>query len=211
MSGAIFGTNATYFFQQVGVNTAATYKLNLGSTALALVATLVSWFAFMPYFGRRTIYLWGMAAMATIMITIGILNIHAGNYTVGIAQSALCLVWTFFYQASVGQLGWALPAEVGSSRLRQKTVCLARNAYYIVNVVAGVLEPYFMNPTAWDLKGYTGFIWGATALGTLAWVFFRLPETRGRTVEGIDVLFARGVPTRQFATYQIDGVDESSS
>ncbi len=120
------------------------------------------------------------------------------------AQAVLTLVWTFIFQLSVGQMGWSVPAEVGSTRLRQKTVCLARNAYYIVSVISQVLQPYFMNPTAWNLKGYTGFFWAGTALITLVWAIFRLPETKNRPYEELDLLFAQRVPARKFKTTQVD-------
>jgi SP family general alpha glucoside:H+ symporter-like MFS transporter len=100
--------------------------------------------------------------MSAILFIIGFLGTRGNVMAVGYTQSALCLVWTFIFQLSIGQLGWAIPAEVGSTRLRQKTICLARNAYYIADVVGGVLQPYFMNPTEWNLKGYTSFIWGPT-------------------------------------------------
>ena len=162
----------------------------------------------MPNFGRRTIYVWGLVAMTITLFLIGILNIHTNDYTYGVTQSSLCLVWTFFFQLSVGQLGWALPAEVGSTRLRQKTVCLARNSYYIVAVIANVLQPYFMNPTEWNLTGYTGFVWAGTSFLTLIWAYFRLPESKGRTFEELDILFAQRVPAKKFATYEIDVFDE---
>ncbi|KAH7317602.1 maltose permease MAL31 [Rhexocercosporidium sp. MPI-PUGE-AT-0058] len=97
LSRSSFAYNSTYFFKQ---------------------------FVVIPYFGRRTIYLWGLAIMASILLLIGILS-------------------TFFYQLTVGQLEWAIPAEIGSTRLRQKTVCLARNAYYIINVAS---NGYFYFP-----------------------------------------------------------------
>lgn len=204
LSGSAFAYNSTYFFQQVGLTTDQTYKLNTGGTAMALFGTLVNWFALMPYFGRRRIYLVGMFTMSTILFTIGVLNVWTDNPTVGMAQAVLTLVWTFTFQLSAGQLGWALPAEVGSTRLRQKTVCLARNAYYIVAVMSGVLQPYFMNPGQWNLKGYTGFIWGSTAFLAFVWAFFRLPETMNRTYEELDWLFAKGTPTRKFKTAEVD-------
>jgi len=110
----------------------------------------------MPYFGRRRIYLVGMMTMATTLVVIGILNVWGERAGVGYVQAALCLFWTFTFQLSVGQLGWALPAEVGSTKLRQKTICLARNFYYLGNTVCSVLQSYFINPTAWALSGYTG-------------------------------------------------------
>jgi len=91
------------------------------------------------------------------------------------------------FQLSVGQLAWALPAEIGSTRLRQKTVVIGRNAYYIVSVVASVLEPYFVNPTAWNLKGYTtssGWDWLFSP-----WSGLLSPtETKGRSYEEINLL-----------------------
>lgn len=180
LSGSSFAYNSTYFFQQIGLDAKESYNLNVGGTGLALVGTLVNWFCLMPYFGRRTIYLWGMFAMATTLFVIGILNVKTELHGVGLTQAILCLVWTFMFQLSAGQLGWALPAEMGSTRLRQKTVCLARNAYYVISVIAGVLQPYFMNPAQWNLKGYVGFVWGGTAFATFIWCFFFLPETKGR-------------------------------
>jgi MFS transporter, SP family, general alpha glucoside:H+ symporter len=211
LSGSSFAYNSTYFFEQVGLPTETTYKLNVGGTAMALVGTLVSWFFLMPYFGRRTIYLWGMFTMSLILFLIGVLNVKTKNNGIGMAQAVLTLAWTFVFQLSVGQLGWALPAEMGSTRLRQKTVCLARNSYYVVSVVSGVLEPYFVNPTQWNLKGYTGFIWGGTAFVTGIWAFFRLPETKGRTFEDLDMLFAKEVPTRKFRNYEVDVFDEEET
>jgi SP family general alpha glucoside:H+ symporter-like MFS transporter len=61
-----------------------------------------------------------------------------------------------------------------------------------------------MNPTEWNLKGYTGFVWGGTAFLTFVWAYFRLPESKDRTYEELDILFARRVPARKFASYKID-------
>jgi SP family general alpha glucoside:H+ symporter-like MFS transporter len=205
--GLNFAYNSTYFFQQVGLGTNVTYKLNTGGTAMALVATLVNWFALMPYFGRRAIYIWGMFAMSVILFTIGILNVWTGHHSIGMAQAVLTLVWTFAFQLSAGQLGWGLPAEMGSTRLRQKTVCLARNSYYLISVVGGVLQPYFMNPGQWNVKGYVGFFWGSLAFLTFIWAFFRLPETKDRTFEEIDWLFAKRTPTRRFKSTQVNVFD----
>lgn len=208
LSGSSFAYNSTYFFQQVGLDSDTTYKLNIGGNSLALVGTLVNWVALMPYFGRRRIYICGLFSMSMVLFTIGILNVWNKHDNVGMSQAVLTLVWTFIFQLSAGQLGWALPAEVGSTRLRQKTICLARNSYYIVSVISGVLQPYFMNPQEWNLKGYTGFFWGSTAFLTFLWACFRLPETKGRTFEELDWLFAKHTPTRAFGKVQVDVYDD---
>lgn len=65
-----------------------------------------------------------------------------------------------------------------------------------------------MNPNAWNLKGYTGFVWGGCATIVFIWAYFRLPETKGRTFHELDILFAKQVPARQFATTDVNAFDE---
>ncbi|GJC80409.1 maltose permease MAL31 [Colletotrichum liriopes] len=212
LSGSSFAYNSVYFFQQAGLKPQDNYDLNVGGTALALVGTVVNWVAFMPYFGRRRIYLWGMFSMATILFVIGILDRvgrmpNAATEPIGWTQASLTLVWTFIFQLSVGQLGWAIPAEVGSTRLRQKTICVARFTYYVMSLLASTIQPYFINPNAWNLKGTTGFVWGSSAFATFIWAFFRLPETKGRTYEELDYLFHNDIPTRRFEGTEVDIFD----
>lgn len=203
LSGSTFAHNSTYFFSQVGLGTSATYYLNVGGNGMSLIGTLISWFAIMPYVGRRRTYLWGMGALFTILFTIGILNRWTERESVAYAQACLTLVWTFTFQLSVGQLGWAIPSEIGSTRLRQKTICLARNSYYIVSIISQVIQPYFLNPNELNLRGYTGFFWGGTAFCVLVWAFFRLPESKGRTFEELDWLFANKTKTREFRKAEV--------
>ncbi|OBT56384.1 hypothetical protein VE04_03500 [Pseudogymnoascus sp. 24MN13] len=211
LCGICFAYNSSYFFSQVGLGTDATYSLALGGTALALVGCFVNWFALMPYFGRRTIYIWGMGSMCFVLILIGILNVWTKHPLVGMSQAVLTLLWTFIFQLSVGQLGWALPAEIGSTRLRQKTICLARDASNITGTIGGTLQQYFMNPQAWNLKGYTGFVWGGTCFGMFVWSYYRLPETWNRSYHELDILFAKKVPARQFATTVVDPFNDSDT
>jgi SP family general alpha glucoside:H+ symporter-like MFS transporter len=208
LAGSSFAYSATYFFEQAGLDSDNAYKLGLGGTAIAFVGTLLSWGA-MRIMGRRTIYLWGMAGMSTCLFIIGFLTLAHGKGGTVWAQSVLCIMWLFFFSLSAGPIGWAIPAEVSSTRLRSKTICLARNSYYIVQIIANVIEPYMINPTEWNWKGKTGFFWFVTAFFTFVWAFFRLPETKYRTYEELDLMFAAKVPTRKFKEFQVDAYDEN--
>ena len=202
-SGLSFAYNATYFYEQVGLSAETTYNLSLFGTSLALLATLANWFLLMPYYGRRTIYTWSMLVMASILYTIGILTVWTDHLFIAMTQALLTLVWTITFQLSVGQLGWSIPAEVGSTRLRTKTICLARNAYYLVGFIGGAVQPYMLNPESLNWRGYTGLFWGTTAILTFVWAWYRLPETKGRTYEELDLLFAQGIDARKFASTDV--------
>lgn len=151
-SGAQFAYSATYFFQQAGLSPDDSYKLNLGGTGMAFCGTMASWFI-MAHVGRRRLYICGMSLMSMWLLIIGGLAVSPANSSVIWTQSILCLIWLLTYSLTVGPIGWSIPAEVSSTRLRSKTVVLARTAYYIVQIVANVLQPYMMNPVAWNWKG----------------------------------------------------------
>ena len=210
LAGSTFAYSGTYFFEQAGMSATDAYKLGLGGTAVAFVGTVLSWFL-MRIAGRRTIYLGGMTSMCLCLLIIGFLTINKHSNSATWAQSALCIIWLFSFSLSAGPVGWTIPAEVSSTRLRSKTICLARNSYYVVQIIANVIEPYFINPGQLNWRGYTGFFWAGTALLTLVWAFFRLPETKGRTYEELDIMFAAKLPTRRFRRYTVDAYDESRS
>lgn len=207
--GAQFAYSATYFFQQAGLSPDDSYKLNLGGTGIAFCGTIASWFL-MRRIGRRPLYLTGMAVMSTFLFIIGCLSINQGLQSAKWAQSALCILWLLTFSLTVGPIGWAIPPEVSSTRLRSKTVVLARNTYYLAQIVANVLEPYMINPTAWAWSGKTGFFWFGTAVLNLGWAYFRLPETRRRTYEELDIMFAAKLPTRKFKKYHVNAYDEKN-
>lgn len=179
------------------------YKMNVGSTAMAFTGTLISWWL-ISYLGRRTIYVWGQFALCTLQILIGILSAASDSKGSRWGQATLCIIWVLTYSMTVGPVAYAIISEISSVRLRPLSVCLARTSYQIINVISQVLEPYFMNPTAWNVKGKTAFFWAATALGMLCWSYFRLPEPKGRTYEELDLLFQKKVPARQFSSTQVD-------
>lgn len=89
------------------------------------------------------------------------------------------LLLTFTYDLTVGPVCYSLVAELPSTRLRIKTVVLARAAYICAGIVVGLLQPRFMNPTAWNWGAKTSFFWAGTNILGLIWTYFRLPEPKG--------------------------------
>jgi SP family general alpha glucoside:H+ symporter-like MFS transporter len=202
--GSVMAGTPTYFFVQAGLPTSVSFAMSIGGLGIASVGTIISWFL-MSRFGRRTLYLVGLATLAIILFIVGVISATAadsvgGNY----GQASMMILWLLVYYLTVGPICYAIITEVSSTRLRSKSVCISRVAYYIAQIICNVINPYMLNPTAGDWKGKTGFFWSACALVFLVWTFFRLPETKGRTFEELDILFAKRVPARAFKKYEVD-------
>lgn len=174
----------TYFMIQAGLNDADAFSLGVGQSAMGFVGTVGSWFL-MPHFGRRTLYLWGQAVMFVVLMIIGGLGIPGLSTNIGWATGALILILTFAYDLTVGPVCYSLVAELPSTRLRIKTVVLARNVYNVFGIVIGTLQPRFMNPTAWNWRGKTAFFWGGLNLLGIIWTYFRLPEPKVSIVQSV--------------------------
>lgn len=204
LSGSTFAYSPSYFFEQAGLSSDDVYKLNLGTTAIAFTGTFCSWFL-LHRFGRRTIYVSGYFVLVLLLLLIGVLAFPAeSSSAVKWVQAGIVICWVGTYALTIGPLAFTIVAEMSATNLRAQSIALARNTYNLVSLVSNIVEPYLINPGNANLKGKTAFVWFGTALPTLIWAFFRLPETRGRTYEELDVMFERGVPTRQFAKYKIE-------
>lgn len=165
LSGSEFAYSGTFFFEQAGLSPDMIYNLNLGGTAIAFAGTIISWFL-MKAFRRRTLYLSGLGGMSVMLLLIACLEYSTAGASAYV-QSAFTIVWLFIFSMSVGPCGWAIPAEVSSTRLRSKTIVVARNAYYISNAIARVVQPVLINPGELNLKGKTGFFWFSFCTATL--------------------------------------------
>lgn len=202
-TGIWFGGNVTYFLEQAGFDPSKAFDFSLGTNALAFCGTIASWYL-MPRFGRRTLYLLGLLVMLSILLAVGFMGIPASSDGLAYASGTLLMLFVFTYDLTVGPVCYCLVAEIPSTRLRVKTVVLARNAYNIASIVANELNPPILNPTAWNLRGKGGFVWAGFCAVSLVWSFFRLPEPKGLAPAEIDVLFEQRVSARRFRKVQAD-------
>ena len=171
-----------------------------------MVGVLGAWLLMSFGIGRRTLYLYGLCGLSTILFLIGFLGLvpSAHRDQASLATGSMMLCWALFYQLSVGTVAYSLVAEISTRRLQIKTVVLGRILYNVVAIICGVLTPYMLNPDAWDWSNYAGFFWGGICFLCVVYTFFRVPETTGRTFAELDMLFEEKVSARKFASTQVE-------
>jgi MFS transporter, SP family, general alpha glucoside:H+ symporter len=201
-SGASLMGYSAYFFEQAGLPTTIAFDFSMGLYSIAIIGVFISWWV-MTYLGRRTIYLGGLSMLLLVLLGVGFSSL-AHSTSANYATGSLLLVFTFFYDITIGSVGYSVVAEMPSSRLRTKTIVLARIAYNIQGTINGIITPDMINPTYWNWKGKAGFFWAGTCFLCLVWTYFRLPEPKGRTYAELDILFEQRISARKFGSTVLD-------
>ncbi|KAJ8127554.1 hypothetical protein O1611_g6082 [Lasiodiplodia mahajangana] len=211
LSGTALGGLSAFFYQQAGISDSDSFKLNWGKDAINFVGTVTSWFV-LNKVGRRTLMFGGMSTIFVFLIIIGFLGIHS-NPSIAEAWAAGTLVLLLSATAnfSISPVVYTIVSEIPSTRLRAKSIILARNAYNAINIAfVNIVSYRQLSPDEWNWGLKSGFFWaGLNAIFT-TYIFFRLPETKGRTYAELDILFENKVPARKFASTKIETLIEGT-
>ncbi|KAF4125488.1 MFS transporter, SP family,ral alpha glucoside:H+ symporter [Geosmithia morbida] len=190
---------SSYFFQLAGLTADASFKVTVGMGGIHIVFNLLS-APLTGNYGRRTLFLWGCAALTLPTTTLGLLALAPQSAKLGSATSAVYLAWFAVWCLTLGPLPYVINGEVSSTRLRSKTLALARATNLVMQIINSVVAPYILNPQSGDWRGKAGFLTAALTVLSFTWGYFRLPETGRRTFEELDILFSeRDLPARKFA------------
>lgn len=140
-----------------------------------------------------------MYAMTLILFVIGFLDFGHSLTSVIWAQASLMDIWTFIYQLTVGPICFVIISEISATRLRGRTIAIATAVQAFASIVFTVAMPYMLSPNEGNWRGKTGFLFGGISLICCVWCYLRIPESRGRTFEELDIMFERKIPLRKFS------------
>ena len=115
--------------QKAGLPTVQSFNMSLISLALGLVGTALSWIV-MQRVGRRTIHLIGSTTLFILLLIVGSCS-FAGTKASNWAIGGLLITFVFMYDLTIGPVTYALVSELCSTRLKAKTIALARALYNI--------------------------------------------------------------------------------
>ncbi|PBP20311.1 hypothetical protein BUE80_DR008963 [Diplocarpon rosae] len=199
------GAGLMFFQQFVGINALIYYSPDLFETMglnysmqlimsgvlniTQLVGVLSSLWT-LDRFGRKWILLLGSLGMFVSHLSIAILVAKCSHDWPSNRPGAwTCVAFLFFYMisfgASWGPVPWAMPAEIFPSSLRAKGVAISTCSNWLNNFVIGLITPPLVQNT-----GFGVYVFFAVfCLGSLAWTWFFVPETNGKTLEEMDEVF----------------------
>ncbi|KAJ7755166.1 monosaccharide importer [Mycena metata] len=154
--------------------------------------------------GRRRLLLIGAAGMMVCEYIVAIVGVTAGqtaadgsvNVTAQRVLIAFVCFYIAFFATSWGPVAWVITGEIFPLTIRAKGMSLAVASNWLWNFGIGYATPYLPNGVATaGLHVKVFFIWGSTCLGCLIFTWFFIPETKGLSLEQIDLLYKESTIT----------------
>ena len=184
----VTGVNTVIYYaptilQFAGFQSAATSILgSVGLGVINVVFTLVS-IALVDRLGRRPLILTGLAAMILGLSALG-LAFQLSN--LGQALGWMAIVSLMLYVAGfaigLGPVFWLLIAEIYPLSVRAPAMSIATVANWGANLIVALT---FLSLTGWIGRSFTFWLYGIISIGAWIFVYYLVPETKGRSLEDI--------------------------
>jgi sugar porter (SP) family MFS transporter len=192
---------APEIFHAAGYDISTVLKNIAWTGSVNLVFTLVA-LGVVDRGGRRPLMLFGSAALAVIY---GIMGFCYKDGVQGLPMLLLVLAAIGCYAMSLAPVAWVVISEIFPNRIRGAAMAVAVSSLWIacfiltytfpiLNSGIGAIDSQFKErlveiaPWLKTGLGTSGTFWlyGAICLAGFIFIFFKLPETKGKTLEEIE-------------------------
>ncbi|KIP08805.1 hypothetical protein PHLGIDRAFT_87669 [Phlebiopsis gigantea 11061_1 CR5-6] len=149
-------------------------------------------------FGRRPLLIWGAVVMCICEYLVAIIGvtISVQNSSGQKALVALVCIYIAAFACTWGPIAWVVIGEIYPLNVRAKAMSLAAASNWLWNFGIGYATPYLVNtgPGNAGLEVKVFFIWGSTCACCVIFSYFCIPETKGLSLEQIDLLYQNSTP-----------------
>ncbi|KAI5244708.1 general substrate transporter [Aureobasidium subglaciale] len=181
---------APVIFQSLGLTSGTSALLATGITGIINVATTIPAILVIDKVGRRPLALIGSVHMFVCQIIIGVIVATCqDNWKEHAAAGwvAVVMVWLYIvgFAYSWGPVSWTLIAEIFPLSIRAKGTSISASSNWMNNFIIAFITPPMLKSISW---GTYIFFAAWLALGG-AFIWFFIPETKGKTLEEMDAAF----------------------
>jgi sugar porter (SP) family MFS transporter len=192
----------TIFFQQLGTIDNP-FMISLVTTLVNVLSTPFS-FIMVEKIGRRTILIWGAAAMVIMQFIVGIIGATAGRDVPGHpanpnatrAMIAFICLNIASFATTWGPGAWIVIGEIFPLTIRSRGVGLSTASNWFWNCIIAVITPYLVSDqkNSAKLGSNVFFMWGGLCCISFLFAYFFVPETKGLTLEQVDQMLEQTTP-----------------
>ncbi|RAH50374.1 sugar porter family MFS transporter [Aspergillus brunneoviolaceus CBS 621.78] len=189
------------FFSQIGITNS--FLIQMGLYLTPMPAVWLNQYC-VERFGRRVMLLVSCSLVCVVLFVVGGAG-TATDKTMSLDQVIVAMVYIFMvvFNLALGPAVWVVTSEISTGPNRSKLMATSTGTNWFFSWVVTFTFPYLFNADGANLSARVGFIYGGLMFGAALWIYFFLPETAGRSLEDIQVMFENGVPARKFKSYEI--------
>ncbi|KAH6829056.1 Major facilitator superfamily protein [Perilla frutescens var. hirtella] len=188
----ITGIDATVYysptiFKNAGIqgNTqllAATVAVGFTKTMFILIAIIL-----IDKAGRKPLLYVSTIGMTICLLTLGLTLSTMGNSVFGIALAVVCVCGNVaFFSVGIGPICWVVSSEIFPLKLRAQASAIGAVGS---RVSSGVIAMSFLSVSHAITVGGTFMVFAAVSALSVAFVHKYVPETKGKSLEQIEMLF----------------------
>mmetsp|Transcript_34130 Transcript_34130/g.50150 ORF Transcript_34130/g.50150 Transcript_34130/m.50150 type:complete len:630 (+) Transcript_34130:166-2055(+) len=155
--------------------------------------------------GRRPLLFISCAGMAFSLMLLS-LNFYVNRPSPGFAMFGISLYMAFF-SFGIGPGAWLVPSEVFATTIRSKAMSVAT---FLNRVTATIMTSTFFSTA--NAMSYAGFfvMMAIICLFVLLFFYIYLPETKGRSLEGMSLFYAEITGDRSILDIEFKEKDQAS-
>ncbi|KAG2108323.1 general substrate transporter [Suillus cothurnatus] len=175
---------ATIVFQRLGLSDVNARITSVANGAEYVLASIAAYYT-IDYVGRRQLMLIGAIGQCIVMLLLAVLG-YINNTPAQIVSVVLLFGFNTFFAFGWLGLAWLYCAEIAGLRTRAPTNALSTASNWTFNFVVVMLVGPAFNNISWR----TYIVFAALNAAIVPVVYFFFPETGGRSLEDLDVVFA---------------------
>ena len=176
---------APIIFQKMGTGTSSALMQTIAVGAVNLTFTLVS-LRLIDRWGRKPLLIVGAIGMVVSLSVMAgaFFTEHFGGYLI----LTFILLFIASFAMSIGPVSWVVIAEIFPNKLRSKAMSVAIVSLWTTTFLVSLTFPVILD----RLGGGAAFsLFGFMCLFLLFYVIFKLPETKGKSLEELERMLAR--------------------
>jgi len=186
----VTGINAVLYyapelFLKTGLDASSSLLQTIGIGAVNVLATFIAIFL-VDRLGRKAFLIAGSLVMACSLT--GLAACFHFSYYPGYLVLGLILTYVAAFGCTLGAVTWVYLSEIFPNAIRAVALSVATLALWLADFIVTLLFPVMSSGlgTAATLISYAG-----CCLLCLGFVYFSVPETRGRSLEEIETYFSK--------------------
>ncbi len=160
--------------------------VNVGFTFLAI--------KLIDRLGRRPLLLWGVFGQILGLFLLGVCFLNTNSSIIGIISIASMAIYIASFAIGLGPVFWLLISEIYPLKVRGVAMSIASVANWLFNLIVAITFLSLIN-----LIGQSGtfFMYGGIAIISWLFIYRRVPETKGQTLEQIEEYWRSGKHLRR--------------